>query len=68
MRLIFLVALLLNIFPSAAQAEERIALVVGNPAFAGSPRVADAGINVFVLVPSHRGVATGSRERPREGT
>ena len=48
MRLIFLVALLLDILFSVAHAEERIALVLGNAVFASAPRMTDAGINTLV--------------------
>src|SRR4051812_14169471 len=45
MRLIFLVAFLLNICQSAAHAEQRIALVIGGSAFVGSTRIEIAATN-----------------------
>ena len=54
MRLIFLVALLVNICLSAAQAEERIALVVGNTVFARAPRITNAVANADAMTSALR--------------
>ena len=56
MRLIFLVALLMNICLSAAQAEERIALVVGNTVFARAPRITNAAVNADNMTSALRGL------------
>ena len=56
MRLIFLVALLMNICLSAAQAEERIALVVGNTVFARAPRITNAAANADSMTSALRGL------------
>ena len=56
MRLIFLVALLLNICLSAAQAEQRIALVVGNTVFAKAPRITNAAANADAMTAALRGL------------
>ena len=56
MRLIFLVAFLLDIFFSVARAEERIALVVGNTVFASAPRVTNAAANADSMASALRGL------------
>ncbi len=56
MRLIFLVAVLVGLVASAAQAQDRIALVIGNPRYAGSGLIGNADDNADTVTAALRGL------------
>ena len=56
MRLFLLAALLLSFLVGPADAQQRIALVIGNSAYVGSPRVANAVDNADAVTSALRGL------------